>query len=81
MLRYKCDIIAELKKAGYTTSRLRSEKLLAESTLTRLRKKSLGISIETLGKICELLRCDIGDVIEIVPDDEEQAAVEPVQPN
>ncbi len=62
-IKYKKDILAELKKAGYNTNRIRKEKLLSESTLQYLRSGKM-ISIDAVGKICGLLHCQPGDLIE-----------------
>ena len=71
MIRYKVDILNELKKAGYTSYRLRQEILISESTLQRLRQGGTGIRLDSLDAICRLLDCQPGDLIEWVPEDEE----------
>ena len=68
MIRYKLDVIQALKDAGYSTYRLRKEKLLPESTLTRLRAGVI-VRDDALSRICELLQCQPGDVLEYVADD------------
>ena len=67
-IKYKIDVLAALKAAGYNTNRIRKEKLLSESTLQRLRTGEL-INGENLGKLCELLHCQPGDILEYVPED------------
>lgn len=62
MIVYK-DILEKLKKAGYNTTRLRREKLLSESSLSRIRKNQ-HISTETLNVICELTGLPVEDLIE-----------------
>ena len=74
-IKYKIDVLAALKAAGYNTNRIRKEKLLSESTLQRLRKGEL-INGENLGKLCELLRCQPGDILEYVPEELPQRAAE-----
>ena len=59
---YKIDVLAELKKAGYSTYRLSQEKILGNSTIQKLCKNEI-ISIENLDKICQLLNCEIEDII------------------
>ena len=71
MIRYKVDILNELKNVGYTSYRLRQEKLISESTLQRLRQGGTGIRLDSLDAICRLLDCQPGDLIEWVPEDEE----------
>lgn len=62
MIVYK-DILAKLKEAGYITTRLRKEKILPESTITRLRNNN-PITTETLDTICGLTGLAICDLIE-----------------
>ena len=33
--------------------------------------KELPVSLEVLGRICKALKCDVGDIVEIIPTDEE----------
>ena len=66
MLRYKINILEELKKAGYSSYRMRQEKGLAESTLQRIREGNTSIELESLGVICNILRCQPGDLVEWV---------------
>ena len=60
---YKINVLASLKKKGYTTTMLRKEKLLAESTIQQLRKNKL-VSWKNIDRICELLGCDVGYLLE-----------------
>lgn len=66
-LKYKIDIIAELKKVGYTTTRLRKDKLLSEGVLTSIRNNA-PISWKNIETICKLLNCQPGDIMEYVDD-------------
>lgn len=68
-MNYKIDILAALKSAGYSTYRIRSEKLLAESTVQKLRTGDM-VSIDNLSQICRLLNCQPGNLIEYVHDDQ-----------
>ena len=66
MLRYKVNVLEELKKAGYSSYRMRQEKVLAESTLQRIREGSPTITLESIGVICDILQCQPGDLVERV---------------
>jgi putative transcriptional regulator len=55
-LVYKIDVLEALKERGYNTNRLRKEKLLAESTIQKLRKRE-PISWANINQICQLLKC------------------------
>lgn len=68
-LKYKFDVVAALKEKGITSYRIRSEKLLSESTLQKLRKGQ-GVSWENIDTLCRLLECQPADLIEYVPDSE-----------
>ena len=67
-IRYKIDILVALKEAGYNTTRLRKEKLLSEGMIQSLREGKY-ISLQNLSKICELLDCQPGDLIEYVKEE------------
>ena len=69
MLRYKMNLQEELKKAGYSTYRLRQEKLLPESTVQKLRLGSMSLTFTTLNTICNILHCQPGDILEWVPEE------------
>lgn len=62
-LRYKIDVLEALKNAGYSSTRLRKEKLMGESYMTQLRRGEM-VSWKTIETICRLLNCQPGDLIE-----------------
>ena len=62
-VKYKIDILPALKEAGYNTTRLRKEKLLAESSIQQLRKGDL-VSWANISRICSMLNCQPGDILE-----------------
>ena len=62
-LTYKFDVLEALKNAGYTTYRLRSEKLLSESTVQKLRQGEM-VAISNIEVFCRLLNCQPGDILE-----------------
>lgn len=66
---YKIDILPALKAAGYNTTRLRREKILSESTIQALRTNKM-VSIENISRICSMLQCQPGDIIEYVEEGE-----------
>lgn len=74
MLQYINDskkIIDDLIDKGYTTSIMRKEKLLSESTLQNIRKGKM-IESDTLGKVCDMLGCQPGDIVVNVTSEEDQ---------
>ena len=66
-LQYKMDVVSALKEKGFNTYKIRTEKLLSESTLQKLRN-GIGVSWENLEKLCCLLECQPSGLIEYVPD-------------
>ena len=64
-LKYKVDVVAALKEKGITSYKIRSEKLMSESTLQKLRKGE-GVSWENLEMLCRVLECQPSDLIEYV---------------
>lgn len=72
-LRYKIDIMAELKKNGYTSTRIREEKLIGQSYLQQIRHNEL-VSWKTIDTLCRLLNCQVGDLVEYVAEDTSEAA-------
>lgn len=67
MLKYKFDVLEELKQAGYTPARLRKEKLLGENAIQSLRHGEM-VGIIALEKICKLLDMQPGNIIKYVED-------------
>ncbi len=65
MIRYKIDVLEALKNIGYSSYRLRQEKIIGESTLQKIRKGEL-MSWETLSRVCGLLDCQPGDILEYI---------------
>lgn len=66
-IRYKVDVMAQLKKKGYTSSKIREEKLIGQSYLQQLRHGEL-VSWKTIDTLCALLECQPGDLLEYVSD-------------
>lgn len=62
-LKFKIDVVAALKEKGYTSYKIRNEKILSESTLQKLRAGK-GISWDNLETLCKYLDCDISDILE-----------------
>jgi len=60
---YKFNVMEALKEAGYSSTRLRNEKLLGESYMTQLRRGDL-VSWAAIETICRLLNCQPGDLLQ-----------------
>lgn len=68
MLRYKFDVLEMLKSKGYTTFQIRKNKLFSEGTLTKFRN-GIPVGASELDKLCRLLKCQPGDILEYTSDD------------
>ena len=60
MILYKINIIETLKNAGYSSYKIRQEKLLGQATLQKIRQNEL-VSWENI--------CQPGDILEYIPDE------------
>ena len=69
-IRYKINVLEALKTAGYSSTRLRAEKIMGESYMTQLRRGEM-VSWKTIETICCLLNCQPGDLVEYVEDDDQ----------
>lgn len=63
MLIYKIDVLPALKENGYSTARLRKEKVMGENAIQSIRERK-PISWANIDKLCELLQCQPGDILE-----------------
>lgn len=66
-IKYKIDVLAELKKVGYSTYKLRNEKIFGERTIQKFRNGEI-VTADNLAIICKLLNCQPGDIIEYEED-------------
>lgn len=69
MIVYSKNIIEELGKKGYTTYRIKQEKIFNQTQLQQLRDNKL-LTQDILNKLCELLECQPGDILEYRKDNE-----------
>lgn len=69
-IQYKIDVMAELKKLGYSSTKIREEKLIGQSYLQQIRHGEL-VSWKTIDTLCELLDCLPGDLLEYIKDEPE----------
>lgn len=71
MIRYKTDIFELLKQHGYNQTRIQKERLLPAQTSQNI-KAGKSITLDTLNKICIMCKCQPGDIVEVIPTDEEK---------
>ncbi len=59
-----------LKEKGYSTYRIRKEKLISEASMTAMRSGKGGLEHKTIERLCRVLDCQPGDLMEYVRDEE-----------
>lgn len=55
-----------LKEKGISTYKIRKENLISQAALTKMKNGSGNIDTRTIEKICSLLECQPGDIMEYV---------------
>ncbi len=60
-----------LEEKGWTTYKIRKEKLIGQGTLTALKNGTGGLNSKTISRLCEVLDCQPGDLMEYIPSEEE----------
>lgn len=63
-------LFALLKEKGYSTYRVRQEKLISQGSLTAIRNGTGGLEHKTIERLCQVLDCQPGDLMEYVPEEE-----------
>ena len=63
-------LFALLKERGYSSYKLRKDKLFGQAILQKLREGG-DIDTRTVRKFCALLDCQPGDIMEYAPDNKE----------
>ncbi|MCD8145091.1 MAG: helix-turn-helix transcriptional regulator [Oscillospiraceae bacterium] len=64
---YKFDVVEALKKAGYSSYKIYKDRIFGNATMTKYRQHG-PLNFNDLNKICALLNCQPGDLLEYVPD-------------
>ena len=62
-------LFALLKEKGYTTYKIRQEKLIGQGTLTAIKNGTGGLDAKTLARLCDKLECQPGDLMEYVKEE------------
>lgn len=73
MIQYRSgvDVLAMLASAGWSSYRIRQERILGERAVQKLRDRKLP-SWQELDRICSILRCHPCDLLEYIPEDAQQ---------
>lgn len=70
MIKYKGNILEKLKACGYSSYRIRIDKIMSQKQLTDIRNNK--VTMSTLNLLCQLLDCQPGDILEYLPDEKNE---------
>ncbi len=65
-------LFALLQEKGYTTYRIRKEGLIGNATYKAIKDGTGGLDYRSINKLCKALNCQPSDLMEYVPDPEEE---------
>ena len=74
MIKYKIDVIAELKKVGINTVTAKETGIFGQATMKKFRDGDTNISLDNLNRLCFVLEMQPRDIIKFVetPEDVEK---------
>lgn len=55
-----------LEEKGFTSYRIRKEKILGQATLTAIKNGTGGLDHRSIARLCKALNCQPGDIMEYV---------------
>ena len=58
-----------LEEKGFTSYRIRKEKILGQATLTAIKNGTGGLDHRSIARLCKALNCQPGDIMEYVEDE------------
>lgn len=64
-LKYE-KLLKLLEEKGYTSYRIRKEKVLGQATLTAIKNGTGGLDHRSIARLCQTLSCQPGDLMEYV---------------
>ena len=69
-IKYKINVLQALKNKGFSTYKLRKDKIFGEATIQKFRNGEM-VSYENINTLCKVLNCQPGDIMEYVEDESE----------
>ena len=67
-LKYE-KLLKLLEEKGYTSYRIRKEKVMGQATLTAIKNGTGGLDHRSIARVCQVLNCQPGDIMEYVEED------------
>lgn len=65
-------LLKKLKEEGYTTYKIKKTGIIGGGTLSNLIAGKGGLDSKTINRLCKLLDCQPGDLMEYVADDDKK---------
>ena len=70
---FKYDkLFALLQERGITSYRIRKDNIISQAALTKMKNGDGNIDTRTLERLCSVLKCQPGDIMEYVEDEESE---------
>ena len=66
-IRYRIDVLDALKAKGFSSYKIKMDKIIGNSQMQQIRAGEI-VSTACLDKLCRMLECQPGDLLEYVPD-------------
>lgn len=61
-----------LQEKGYTSYRIRKEKIIGQATLTAIKNGTGGLDYRSIDRLCKALDCQPGDIMEYKNEESQQ---------
>jgi len=61
-----------LQERGITSYRIRKDNIISQAALTKMKNGDGNIDTRTLERLCSVLKCQPGDIMEYVEDEENE---------
>ena len=69
MIKYD-KLFRALEEAGISSTKIKKEGIMSQNAYYGIRQGKLNLTLSTIDKLCGLLQCQPGDLVEWVPDDD-----------
>ena len=72
MLKYKIDIIKELKNVGITTTTAKKTGIFGQATMQKFKKNDTTISLDNLNRLCAVLEMQPRDILKYIETEDDR---------
>ena len=75
MIKYKINVIEELKKVGVNTMLAKQTGIFSQSTMMKFKNGDTSITVEMLNRLCCILEMQPRDILKFVEVEEDQKRI------